>query len=124
MYYSDNLYSKYKIITIFVDIFQYLSLIIFMVSLYLNPLIGVEFIGIIQLSFICLSYVKNIPALLYPFVKMKYINGINIPINSVESLVNINKNFECLGYETYMIGNFNLMILSIIVTFCVGIIIK
>lgn len=61
---------------------QVLSYIIFVGGLFSNKIIGLELMGVLQISFLILADLKLVNPLLAPLLTMKSLNGFNIALGS------------------------------------------
>jgi hypothetical protein len=76
--------------------------------------------GTIQLSYLAMSYIQNIPPLLTPYIGVGFVNGINILVDNNNPTKGLPTTISILGYETSFINNFNVMFFSIILPPIIG----
>lgn len=75
--YDDNYYTQVRIMQILVWLVMCLYLASFVASLFTAKYIGVEMMGVIQIAFIGLAVVNQLPPLMAPYPSMSYVNGVN-----------------------------------------------
>lgn len=84
-YFDPSVYDGVRTIQILSMVVMGLALAGFAAGLFTAKFIGVEMLGVVQVAFIGLAIVNNLPPLLAPLAKMGYVNGVNSALSGSDS---------------------------------------
>lgn len=82
IFYQESAYSAVDAMNAIAKVLTYLALVMFIVSLFTAKFIGVEMVGVLQVAFIGLMMVVELPPLLSTISSMVPVNGYNSVFNT------------------------------------------
>lgn len=106
VYYSDDVYNSAELYEKLSTVVMYLSLMVFVMGVAIGKFIGVEMMGVVQISYIGLMIINYLHPVLAPFSKISFVNGFNNLFTS-SSTNSIPNRITALNYQGELAYNLN-----------------
>lgn len=122
VYYSNDVYNSVDMFDKLAQVVMYSSLAVFFVGLVAGKFIGVEMMGVIQVSYIGLMIINYVNPILAPLTKIVFVNGFNSMFSSPSVGSSIPNRITSLSYQGELAYNLNYTTALLLLPFIVSLI--